>query len=229
MAKFGVTDFLFGPFARHPKKFLLGSPDKLKQIPTGTPEQTALHNNILQQAMGMGQQGGGYDQAQQYYNSLLQPGNDAYNKFAEPYMNQFNEQTLPGIAERFAGGGALSSSGFGQALGGAGAGLQAQLAQLFAELQSKAAGAQTNQYNQLAQQGLNHEQFAYQKQPGSAGFLGPFLSAIGTAAAGPIGNAAGQGFTGGINSLFKPSMQMPTGGISPFPQQGTGAQFRVGV
>lgn len=220
-----VTDFLFGAASSNPKKFLLGSPDKLKQIPTGTPEQTALHNSLLQQAMGMQQQGGGYNQAQQYYNSLLEPGNDAYNNFAAPYLNQFNEQTLPGIAERFAGAGALSSSGFGQALGGATAGLQAQLAQLFAQLQSQAAGAQTNQYNQLTQQGLGHQQFAYQQQPGSAGFLGPFLNAVGTAAAGPVGNAMGEGITGGIKSLYKPG----GGGISPFPQQGTGASFRVGM
>jgi hypothetical protein len=209
-----VTDFLFGAGSSNPKKFLLGSPDKLKKIPTGTPEQEALHNSILQQALGMTQQGGGYNQVQQYYNSLLEPGNDAYNNFAAPYLNQFNEQTLPGIAERFAGAGALSSSGFGQALGGAGAGLQAQLAQLFAELQSQAAGAQTNQYNNLVNTGLNHQQFAYQQKPGSAGFLGPFLTAIGSAAAGPIGGAIGQGVTGGISSLFKQS----GGGLSAAPQ-----------
>lgn len=218
-----VTDFLFGAASSNPKKFLLGSPDKLKQIPTGTPEQTALHNNLLQQAMGMSQPGGGYNQAQQYYNSLLQPGNDAYNNFAAPYMNQFQEQTLPGIAERFAGAGALSSSGFGQALGGAGAGLQSQLAQLFAQLQSQAAGQQTNQYNQLAQQGLGHQQFAYQQQPGSAGFLGPFLGAIGTAAAGPIGGAIGAGLTGGIKGLFNQgSTGSGTAGIGPAPQGGGG-------
>jgi hypothetical protein len=202
----------------------LGSPDKLKQIPTGTPEQTALHNQLLQQAMGMQQQGGGYDLAQQHYNNLLQPGSDAYQNFAAPYMQQFNEQTLPQIAERFAGAGALSSSGFGQALSGAGASLQSQLAQLFSALQSQAAGAQTNQYNQLAQTGLNHQQFAYQQQPGSAGFLGPFLQGIGNAAAGPIGGAIGDMTAGGISSLYK----KPSGGISPFPQQGGGASFRVG-
>lgn len=190
--------------------WLLGSPDKLKKIPTGTQEQQGLHNNILQQAMGMSQAGGGYNQAQNYYNSLMQPGNDAFNNFAAPFMNQFQEQTLPGIAERFAGAGALSSSGFGQALGGAGAGLQSQLAQLFAQLQSQAAGQQTNQYNQLATTGLNYQPFAYQQQQGSGGFLGPLLAGIGTAAAGPIGGAIGGVAGNGISSYFK----QPKGGTS---------------
>jgi hypothetical protein len=186
-------------------EWLFGSKDKLKKIPTGTKEQQALHNNILQQAMGMSQGGGGYQQAQDYYNSLFAPGNQAYENFAAPFMNQFEEQILPQIAERFAGGGALSSSGFGQALGGAASGLQSNLAQLFAQLQSQAAGAQTQQYNQLTQTGLNYQPFAYNKQQGSTGFLSPILGGIGTAMGGPIGAALGQGIGGGISSLFKGS------------------------
>jgi hypothetical protein len=189
------------------RDFLFGSEDQLNKVPTGTKEQEALHNNILAQAMGMSGAGGGYNQAQQYYNSLLQPGNDAYQNFSQPFMQQFNEQTLPRIAERFAGGGALSSSGFGQALGGAASGLQAQLAQLFAQLQSQAAGAQTNQFNQLSQTGLNHQPFAYQQKPGSQGMLGPMMGAMGTALGGPIGGAIGQGFSSGISSLFKGGAQ----------------------
>jgi hypothetical protein len=184
-------------------EWLFGSPDKLKKIATGTKEQEALHNNILSQAMGLSQ--GGYQNAQDYYNSLFQPGNQAYENFAAPYMNQFEEQLLPRIAEQYAGAGALSSSGFGQALGGAGAGLQSQLAQLFAQLQAQAAGAQTNQYNQLSQTGLNHQPFAYQQKQGSGGLAAPLLGGIGAAMGGPIGAALGQGLGGGISSLFKKS------------------------
>src|ERR1700679_743115 len=146
--------------------FLFGSPDKLKKVATGTNAQRGLHNNILSQAMNLSQ-GGGYDQAQQYYNSLLQPGSDAFQNFLAPFMQQFEEQILPQIAERFAGAGALSSSGFGQALGGASAGLQSQLAQLFSQLQSQAAGQQYSQFNQLSQTGLNHKPFDYTKNKGS--------------------------------------------------------------
>jgi hypothetical protein len=185
--------------------WLFGSPDKLKKVATGTPEQQGLHNNVISQAMGLSQ--GGYQHAQDYYNSLFEPGNQAYENFASPFMNQFEEQILPQIAERFAGGGALSSSGFGQALGGAGAGLQAQLAQLFAGLQSKAAESQTNQYNQLTQYGLNYQPFAYNKQQGSQGMLGPLATGLGTALGGPLGGA----LAGGISSLFKPASRGTSG------------------
>jgi len=184
-------------------EFLFGSPDKLKKVPTGTKSQEALHNNILAQAMGL-TEGGGYNLAQNYYNNFLGDNRQqAYDQFSQPYLQQFQEQILPMIAERFAGQGALSSSGFGQALGGSAAGLQSQLAQLFSELQRQAAGQQYNQFNQLSQTGLNYQPFAYQQQQGSGGFLQPLLGGIGAAMGGPIGSALGQGIGGGISSLFK--------------------------
>jgi hypothetical protein len=183
--------------------WLFGSPDQLNKVPSGTPQQEQLHNQVLSQAMGMTQGQGGYNQAQDYYKNLFQPGNKAYEQFSAPYMNQFEEQILPQIAERFAGAGALSSSGFGQAVGGAGAGLQAKLAQLFASLQNQAAEHQTNQFNQLSQTGLNYQPFQYEQQEGSQGFLGPLLGGITGALGAPIGSALGQGIGGGISSLFK--------------------------
>jgi hypothetical protein len=186
--------------------FLFGSPDKLKKIPTGTPEMQGLHNSIIGQAMGMQQQGGGYDLAQNYFNNFL-GGNQqqSLDQFSSPYFQQFEEQILPRIMERFGGMGALSSSGLGQAIGGAGAGLQAQLAQLFSELQGQAANQQYNQYNQLTHTGLNYQPFAYNKQQGSSGFLGNLLGGIGTSMGGPIGGLLGQGLSSGISSLFKRS------------------------
>jgi len=190
-----------------------GDEDELSKMATGTPEQQALHNQILSQAMGMGQQGGGYQNANNYYNQFL-GGNqqEAYNQFASPYLQQFEEQILPMISERFAGAGALSSSGFGQALGGAGAGLQAQLAQLFSSLQGQAAQQQYGQYNQLTQTGLNNEQFAYKRKPGSAGFGAPFLAGL----SGEIGKASGDAIGKGIADLFKPKAPAgsPGGGIT---------------
>lgn len=151
--------------------------DRLEKVASGTPGQERLHSNTLSQAMGMSQGNGGYQQAQNYYNRFL--GNNqqqAFDQFSAPYLQNFEEQILPQIAERFAGAGALSSSGFGQALGGASASLQSQLAQLFSQLQSQSAGAQTNQYNQLTQTGLNYEPFQYTKNKGSIG-LGDAFSA----------------------------------------------------
>lgn len=175
--------------------------DRLKKIATGTKQQQALHNNILAQAMGMSQGGGGYDLANQYYNNFLNGNSqEAFNQFSAPYLQQFEEQVLPQIAERYAGVGALSSSGFGQAIGGASAGLQAQLAQLFSNLQSQAAQQQYGQYNQLAQTGLNYQPFAYNRQEGTMGFGAPFLNDLAGQTLKPI---AAQGAKR-IEDLFKP-------------------------
>jgi hypothetical protein len=213
-------------------EWLFGSPDKLKKVDTGTAQQKALHNNILSQAMGMTQGGGGYQNAQDYYNSLFQPGNQAYENFAAPFMNQFQEQTLPRIAEQFAGAGALSSSGFGQALGGAASGLQAQLAQLFASLQSDAARQQTNQFNQLSQTGLNYQPFAYQNIPGSQGMLGPALAGIGSAFGAPLlGQLAGMAGTGIANLFKKPQKgtQLAQGPGGLYPTTGNYNPYTGGI
>lgn len=182
------------------KEWLFGSPDKLKKIPTGTAEQQQFGGEdligLLQQMMSPG---GGFNAANQYDQSLLQQGPEAFNQFSQPYLQQFQEQILPMIAERFAGGGALSSSGFGQAIGGAGAGLQSQLAQLFSQLQGQAAGRQQSQFQNLSQQGLNYQPFAYQQKQGSAGMLGPLATGVTTALAGPLAGLA----MNGITSLFK--------------------------
>lgn len=182
-------------------EWLFGSPDKLKKVPTGTNQQQSLHNSILGQAMNMQGSGGGYDLAQQYYNNLL-GGNQqqAFDQFSQPYLQQFQEQMLPQLAERFAGSGSLSSSGFGQSLGGAASNLQSQLAQLFSNLQGQAAQQQYGQYNQLTQQGLNYQPFAYNKQQGSSGLLSGLLGGLGTGMSGTLAN----GIAGGIGSLFKP-------------------------
>jgi hypothetical protein len=207
-------------------EWLFGSPDKLKKVATGTKEQQGLHNNILGQAMSMQGQGGGYDLAQNYYNNFLGDNQQqAFDQFSQPYMQQFQEQMLPQIAERFAGGGALSSSGFGQTLGGAASGLQSQLAQLFSQLQSQAAGQQYNQYNQLSQTGLNYQPFAYQQQQGSGGFLAPFLGGIGNAMGDPIGAALGKGIGGGISSLFKSGSGGGGGGMGMSPGSNTSGKF----
>jgi hypothetical protein len=190
--------------------FIFGSKDKLKKIPTGTPEQQQAHNNILQQLMQMQQPGGGYNQAQDYFSNLL--GGQGYQDFSEPYLQQFHEQILPRIAEQYAGKGALSSSGFGQALGGAASGLEAQLAQLFSGLQGQAAQSQLGQFNQLANTGLGYQPFAYNNQQGNSGVLGPLATGLGAGFAGPLGGLAASG----ISSLFKRPQGQSMGGLAPF-------------
>ncbi len=198
--------------------WLFGSPDKLKKVPTGTPQQQQFHGDILNQLKQMLGQGGGYNLAQQHNQNILGNGPEALNQFSEPYLQQFQEQILPMIAENFAGKGALSSSGFGQALGGAGAGLQSQLAQLFSQLQQQSAQGEYNQFNQLGNQGLNYQPFAYQNKQGSGGILGPLATGLGYGLGGPLGSAA----AGGISSLFKNNSG---GGMSQSGLAGNSAQL----
>src|ERR1700679_312113 len=174
---------------------LFGNSPEIQQKATGTRQQMQFGGKdligILQHMMG---QGGGYNQANQYDQNFI--GNNsqqAFNNFSAPYLQQFEEQLLPQIAERFAGRGALSSSGFGQALGGATAGLQSQLAQLFSQLQGQAAGRQQNQFQNLSQIGLGYNPFAYHERQGSTGFVAPFLTSVASSFAG----GAGRGLTGG--------------------------------
>lgn len=166
------------------RNFLFGEEPSLEKIPTGTPEQGQFGQDIIGMLQQMIGQGGGLQQANQYDQSLLGQGPEALNNFSQPYLQQFQEQILPMIAERFAGGGALSSSGFGQAVGGAGAGLQSKLAQLFSELQGQASGRQQGQFQNLSQIGLGYSPFAYHEKPGKQGVAAPFLSGFAKSAFG---------------------------------------------
>lgn len=175
-------------------EWLFGSSPKLNKVATGTPGQEKFGGNLIQQLMDQLNGGGAYGQSQDYLSGLF--GQDAFQNFSEPFNQQFQQQfqqdIMPRIAERFAGygnsSGALSSTGFGQALGGAAAqgssNLQAQLAQLFSQLQMGGAQQAGNQFNQQAQLGLGYQPFAYHEKPGSTG---AFLPALQSAARGAAG------------------------------------------
>lgn len=152
--------------------FLFGSKDKLERVPALNQQQNSALSQVLQNLGVLGGPGGAYEGAQSYLSDLLNPEGEAYDRFSAPYLREFNEQTLPGIAERYAGAGALSSSGFGQSLGAAGAGLSERLAALRGQLMQQGASGAFNQYNQLANQGLGTKSFGFQQRQGTPGFLG---------------------------------------------------------
>lgn len=89
-------------------------PEQFQQVQKFNPQQQQALNSVLQQAMG----------------KLGQPMGQGFEPIAQQARQQFGEQTVPSIAERFSGLGAGSqrSSAFGQTLGQAGAGLEGQLA-----------------------------------------------------------------------------------------------------
>jgi len=148
--------------------------DKIKKIPTKTPEQQRGLSQIFDNLNKLGGPEGSYGRAQNYLSSILQGGQQGYDQFSQPYLQQFEQQVIPHIAERFAGlgggmgGGVGSSSGFGQALGGAGADFSAQLAQLYSGRQENAATQALGNYGNLAQIGLGQSPFENLYQQGSS-------------------------------------------------------------
>lgn len=117
-ALFGLGGAALGAFGKDKKK------ESFQQLPTLTPQQ----QSVLSQLLGNVQNA--LPPAFSYLQNLLQDNPESYNDYEAPYMRQFNEQIVPGIAERFSGLGAGSqrSSAFQQALGQAGAGLSESLA-----------------------------------------------------------------------------------------------------
>lgn len=95
--------------------FLMGTPGHAENIARFTPQQQQALNQILSQALGS-----------------LSSQNLDFGPIEQNARTQFQQQTVPSIAERFTslGRGAQSSSGFSQALGQAGSGLESGLASL---------------------------------------------------------------------------------------------------
>lgn len=180
--------------------FLFGSDDKFKKLKNFSPEQQQFFNQFMQQLMGMqgGENGGGVNQGIDILQQYLNPESDIYKNFEKPYMQQFEQQTVPGLAEKFAGfgggmGGGLSSSGFGQALSSAGSNLQTNLAQMKSQMQRSAIGDIFGQFNTMTGQGLGAQPFSYGHQQGTAGLL-PQMA---VAAAGGVAQGYGKGLAGG--------------------------------
>jgi hypothetical protein len=94
-----------------------------------------------------------YQGGRNWLQDIFSSDPESFKKFAAPYMRQFNEQTIPGLAERFSGAGAQSSSAFQNALGQAGASLQENLA-----------GLKTGLQFQSLQPGLQYAQQPFENQ-----------------------------------------------------------------
>jgi hypothetical protein len=119
-----------------------------QQIQRFTPEQQEALTKLLQ--AGLGGLGEGMD----------------FGPIEEQARTQFEQRTIPGIAERFAGLDALQSGAFRQSLGQAGAGLESQLAAQKAQFGMQRQG----QLQNLLQLGLQ-PQFETIFQPRQPGIL----------------------------------------------------------
>lgn len=150
-----------------------GGGDKLKKIKNFDPGQQKFFDQYKQQAMDSQ---GGMSNIMGLLQSMLDPNSEFFKNFENQQMNQFNEQTIPNLAERFAGadpmGGGLMNSGFGQALSGASAGLQSNLAAGKSSMIMNALQQLMNQYNTQAQTVLSAKPFDYVNKQGGGGFGG---------------------------------------------------------
>ena len=165
-------------------EFFMGRPGRFEQLPTITPEQKSVLDQILG---GIGGAGGPLASGIQNLQQLLSGDPQAFEAFQAPARTAFEQQTVPGIAERFSGAGAQQSSAFGQTLGAAGANLEENLAAQRAGLQSQA----LQQLQGLLGQGMR-PQFQTQQIPGETGFLHSLLNAMGQ-----VGGTAGSMALGG--------------------------------
>lgn len=176
------------------------APKGYSSFSTMAPQQQQLFQQLLSGMFGGGQNplfGAG----QNYLQQLLGGGPEATAAFEAPYLRQFQEQTVPGLAERFAGlgSGAQSSSAFQQALGQAGAGLSENLASLRSGLQMQA----LPQALQYSQQPFNQARSLLDVS--SLGFAPkqtPWWQSLLAGLGGGVGQGIGMGATGGIGSIF---------------------------
>lgn len=146
-------------------QFFGGTPGRFEQTPRFTQTQERAFNQLLQQGLGG-----------------LQNPQEGFAPISNLARQQFMNQTVPSLAERFTAGsgGALSSPAFASQLGAAGSDLESNLAALGAQY------GQNNQQNllRMISMGLT-PQFDTQNIGGQAGFgenaiaaLGPILQLL---------------------------------------------------
>lgn len=173
--------------------FLFGSDSSMDPY-----NQQAL-NTILQMLKGKNgiEQNQAYQGGNDFLRRLFSNDPQQLQEFQQPYLDNYNENIVPDIANRFAGMGTgasgLSSSGFQQTLAQSSRGLQKDLAQMRGQQQL---GALTSAL-QYAQQPISNKLAAaqsvpgqYYETPGQSGFLQSFAQ------------GAGQGIGKGITSFF---------------------------
>lgn len=178
--------------------FLFGKKEKMNQMPTMTPQQQDVMQQLLYGLGGGGGMGGLYGQAQTGLQQYLDPSSEAMQQFEAPYRQKFEQETIPMLAERFASagggmGGALSSSGFGQALGGAASNFETQMAGLKTGMQRQAIADIMDQYLKQMGMGLGAQSFGYWNQKPTTGLIPGILQ---SAASG-----FGQGLGGGMGGF----------------------------
>lgn len=190
--------------------FLGDKKEKQQRIKTVSPEQEAFINRILGQMGGQNvdiSQSPLYQQGSGFLQELLSGSPEAFSKFEGPYQSMFQQEIVPGIAERFSGLGAGSrnSSAFQQSLGTAGRQLTENLAALRGGLQNSALGQSLafaqqpiSNFGALSSLGLTPT-FATRITEGGPNALSQLMAPILAGFGGAFGKSAGGS---AFNSLF---------------------------
>lgn len=180
--------------------FLFGSEDKMTQQPTMNRNQMKGLNTFFKRPITKSPI---FQQGQNYLQQLLSGSFDPnFQNFDQPYQENFEQNIVPGLAERFAGmgtgAGGLNSSAFTNSIAQAGRGLQSDLAAMRENLKFQNQGQKlqgAGQSLQYAQQpysnllsAISQRPFENTYQPGSNGLIGGALQGL--------GGGFGQGFGG---------------------------------
>ena len=178
--------------------------------------QRGAINDVLQAIKGM--KGGQQDvtqnpQYQQGNEWLMSLFNDPefFNQFEAPIQRQFQEQTIPELANRFASmgsGGSLGSTAFRNQANREAGNLSTNLAAQRGQMQQNAIPQLFQSAQQPASNLMGLRQLALgqgvnnQYQPPSAGFFGPIASSFAGGLAQQYGQQMGRGFPGQSPSTF---------------------------
>jgi hypothetical protein len=140
-----------------------------------------------------------YQQGSEWLTGLMGNSPEFWNKFEAPMMRQFEEETMPGVANRFASqgsGGSLGSTGFRNQAVREGGNLQTNLAALRGGMQQQGVG----QSLQYAQQPVSNwmQQLQSILQPTQNIYQPPSAGGWGSMAA-PLMQGAVQGYLGQSN------------------------------
>lgn len=212
---------MIAQFAAQGANALFGGSDGPEKLPTLSRGQRQQQKTMQKSLRPEGQLGSAYGGALDLLKQYINPDSAMFQSLAAPHMRQFNEQTIPGLAEQFAGagamGGGLSSSGFGQALGAAGGGLQERLAALQSQIQQQAVQGIMGQYNNQAALTQGTPEFAYMNQADNpiSSALGGFAQGGGFDKIGSFfgGQGGGGGAGGGIPGFGAGGMSQGAGGM----------------
>ncbi len=202
--------------------FFKGTPESYDQRFLGGPEQRGIYNQLTSAAQRPGA-GGAFGDASDYYRGLLSNDSEDFNAFAKPELRRFHQETIPGLAEQFAGmgfgagsgGGGSFGSGFQNAAANAGTDLSERLGAMRANLRMQGAQGLQN----IGQSGLgNFFQNTY--TPPQEGLLGSLAPGIGSLA-GSFLPGFGSSLGKGLGEMFSNWMK-PKGSSSPYgnPQGG---------